>query len=134
MNRSVRGDQAELSHLKGIVALSNGKVAEALEAFELALRLRTENTALDSLASAYASLGKTDEAIRRYLELIDRFELGGEEQECWILAHYELGKLFEQRKETARAKECYQKFLSLWKEADTDLRPLADARARLERL
>jgi tetratricopeptide (TPR) repeat protein len=134
MNRSARGDRADGSHLKGLVALAKGKGAEAVDDFELSLRLRIENSTLDSLAWAYAAVGKTGEAIARYRELSERVELGNEEQEYWILAHYALGKLYEQQKEIEKAKEQYRKLLDVWKEADPDLQPLKDAKARLERL
>jgi tetratricopeptide (TPR) repeat protein len=134
MNRSERGDRAALHHLEGIAALSRGRIAEALESLNLSFRLESSELALDSLASAYAATGQTEDAIHRYRELIGGFGLGNEAQECRILAYYELGLLYERRKELAKAKESYQTFLDLWKEADAGLRPVADARKRLAKL
>ncbi len=134
MNREARMDQADLHHMEGIVDLANGRAAKAIEAFELAAKLSSSATILDSFAAAYAAAGKTDLAVQRYRELLAKRHLGTEVQEYWILAHYQLGVLHELQKETGQAKECYQKLLDLWKEGDADLRPLEDARARLARL
>jgi hypothetical protein len=45
-----------------------------------------------------------------------------------------LGKIAEQKGEKARAREHYEKFLSLWKDADPDLPEVGDAGRRLQNL
>lgn len=134
INRSNRGDQAKLNLLKGEVALASGRPAEALEAFELAHRLNPGGDTLDALALANLRLGRAAEAIGRYEELLGRDELGGEGQEPWILGHYELGRLYEQTGDAVRARQRYERFLEIWKNADTEIRSVADARARLAAL
>jgi hypothetical protein len=42
-----------------------------------------------------------------------------------------LGKIWEQKGDTAKAVEHYEKFLSLWKDADPGIAEVDDARARL---
>jgi len=42
-----------------------------------------------------------------------------------------LGKIHEQQGDTAKAIEHYEKFLSLWKDADPGIAELGDARERL---
>jgi len=134
VNRSNRGDEAELSLLKGEVALASDRAAEALETFELAHRLKPAGDTLEAVALANLRLGRTAEAIGRYEELLGRDELGGEGQEPWILAHYELGRLYEQTGDAAKARQRYERFLEIWKNADPEIRVVADARTRLAAL
>jgi tetratricopeptide (TPR) repeat protein len=47
---------------------------------------------------------------------------------------YLLGKVYERKGDSQRAVENYEKFLSLWKDADKDLPDLVDAKARLAKL
>jgi hypothetical protein len=42
-----------------------------------------------------------------------------------------LGKIYEERGLKEKAREHYQKFLDLWKDADSGLAEVADARKRL---
>jgi tetratricopeptide (TPR) repeat protein len=42
-----------------------------------------------------------------------------------------LGKIYEQRGDTAKAIEQYEKFLDLWKDADPGFPEFEDARRRL---
>ena len=50
------------------------------------------------------------------------------------LAHLQLGRVFVRSTETAKAKAGYETFLTLWKDADTDLLPLEQAKAEYARL
>jgi len=134
VNRSSLGDQAALNQMKGEVALARGNAAEALEQFELAQRLVPSAASLESLGVVCIRLGRPKEAIARYEELLPRDELGSESQERWILAHYELGKLYQETGDAVKARERYERFLEVWKAADPEIRVVADARARLARL
>ena len=51
-----------------------------------------------------------------------------------VKAHYWLGVAYEQQDEKNKAIKEYEKFLDLWKDADTDLSELQDAKARLAKL
>jgi tetratricopeptide (TPR) repeat protein len=88
-----------------------------------------------TLALAYRLSGDPVRAESTYLTLLrSRAALGWEPQEAWILAHYELGKLYQQRGEAAKAIGFYDRFLTIWKDGDSDLVALADARARVRAL
>ena len=48
-----------------------------------------------------------------------------------VKAHFWLGVAYEQQGNKAKAKEEYEKFLEIWKDADTEVPELVDARKRL---
>ena len=50
------------------------------------------------------------------------------------LAHYELGKLYDEMNRPDDAEQEYTIFLDMWSEADEGLPQLVDARKRLEAL
>jgi len=87
-----------------------------------------------SFAFAYLESGNLDKSIEKYREFIDTDVLGYEGQELWILAHYQLGRLYEQKGESAEAAKYYECFLDIWKEADPGIPEVEDARKRLTRL
>ncbi len=50
------------------------------------------------------------------------------------LAHLQLGRAYAMAGDTAKAKDAYQDFLSLWKDADTDIPILKEAKAEYAKL
>jgi len=49
----------------------------------------------------------------------------------YITNFYMLGKIYEQQSNKAKAIEPYEKFLSLWKDADPGIAEVEDVKARL---
>jgi serine/threonine protein kinase/tetratricopeptide (TPR) repeat protein len=134
INNSTRTDQAAIYVVKGEIALASMKGSEAIESFELAQRVIPGDLGLESLAFAYRILGKPRESALKYEEIVSGHSLGGEGQESWILAHYELGKLYRELGDTQKAKEYYEKFLNIWKDADVDIPALVAAKAEYAKL
>ena len=134
VNRDMRRDRAFVEVLKGEVELAGSRSAHAAETLEVAYRSFPDPLTLEPLAHAHWALGNRDEAIRRYQELVSRPHLGSEAQEVWILAHYQLGRLFQRAGEKDKARQYYEQFLATWKDGDTDLPAIVDARAQLVRL
>jgi len=133
LNRTDQGDKASISYIKGEIALALGKVAEAIEYFELSINLEPRYP-LEPMAYAYRRLGKLQEAAKKYEEIIDQFRLSGQLIEQWILAHYELAGIYKELGDTQKAKEYYGKFLRIWKDADPDIPILKQAKAEYARL
>jgi len=89
---------------------------------------------LDALALAYFKKGEWEKAKEEY-EKITRLTVGaffyGDIQ---ALSFYKLGKIYEQLKDKVKARENYQKFLGLWKDADSGRPEIAEAKRRLASL
>jgi serine/threonine protein kinase/predicted Zn-dependent protease len=76
---------------------------------------------------AYSSAGRYSDAERELKEILRLY--GGH-----VIAHYELGKIYELQGRPEEAAGEYALFLEAWKDADEGLKPLDDARLRLARL
>ena len=128
--RSAQGDQAAFHCLKGEIERARGQYEEALSSFGMVANLK-ESKVDDRIALTYLESGNTDKAIEKYKEFIEKDTLGYEAQEAWILAHYRLGMLCEEKGERAEAAKYYERFLEIWKDADPDIPEVGDARRRL---
>ena len=81
-----------------------------------------------------AAAGDLEDALPHLLQVIADRQIGWEDQEEWILAHYDLGRLYEAQADTARAVDAYANFLDIWREADRDIPSVIDARKRVAAL
>ena len=128
-------DKAAFNILKGEIELAKGNFAGALDLIEPAIAWRRDNYTLESLANYYYETGDLDKAVSGYEEITGKkHTLGWEGQDCWIMAHYRLGKLYEKKGNNEQALKYYQDFLNIWKDADEDLPELIDAKSRLLKL
>ncbi len=134
MDEDNRYDRTAVSLLRGELALARGEPSEAISHFRTAYALRQDNYCLESLAHAHFAAGDLTAAETRYLEVVADPELGWEAQEPWILAHYQLGKLYELQGNVAKALEYYGRLLEIWNDGDDDLEALSDARRRVQDL
>lgn len=127
-SRGARISERVFHYTAGHLDLKSGRATEAVEHFKAALRHRPHIWHVDSfedcLANAYLELGRLDEAVAEY-ERILRLNPN------YPLAHYRLARAYEQKGEEEKARDAYGRFLQTWKEADAELREVADARNRL---
>jgi serine/threonine protein kinase/tetratricopeptide (TPR) repeat protein len=134
INEKSRDDRATLNILRGEIELAKGNFDEAVDLLEKAYTLREDNYVLESVAHAYHKKGDLDKAIEKYTRIVERIDLGWEAQECWVLAHYQLGKIYQEKKRSDKALLYYQRFLEIWKDADSGLPTLEDAQRRMKTL
>ena len=126
-------DQAVVRQVKGEIALAEGKHTEALETLELAQR-EGWNTIWEALARAYFFTRDWARAESTYHSVLRGQSLGWEPQEGWLLAHYQLGKIYEEQGDTGQAREWYTRFERFWHTGDSDLVALVDVRRRMSTL
>ena len=90
--------------------------------------------ARDIAARAYIKKGAFDKAIIEYEKIITFDPKGNDRRLILPKYHYALAKLYEQQALRDQAVQQYERFLTLWKDADPDLPELKDAKSRLIKL
>jgi eukaryotic-like serine/threonine-protein kinase len=129
VNRTDAADQAAINLVKGEIALARGKGDEALECFELSRQLDSRDAGIiESLAFAYRKLGRLQEAAAKYQEIGTTIPLGSEAQEHYVLARYELAKIYQELGDTQKVRKSLESFFEIWKDADSDIPVLRDAK------
>ena len=128
--------------LLGLISLKEGKYARAVDSFKKAIALLPYQSLnpnphaefYEPLALAYYASGDLERAREEYERItllgVGRFAYG----DIYAKVFYMLGKIAEQQGKKAEARAHYQKFLSLWKNADPSIREVADAKKRLASL
>jgi tetratricopeptide (TPR) repeat protein len=135
-------------HLVGRIELERKNFDRAIEHLKKALSLEPADYGWEanfrySLAQAYYESGDLEKAQEAYEGIISlprglffRFHAfiffpGGLHLHLYAKSFYMLGQIYEQLGDTAKAIEHYEKFLSLWKDADPGMPEVDDARERL---
>jgi eukaryotic-like serine/threonine-protein kinase len=132
--------------LRALAALEHGKPADSVESLEITRRyelavngLNFNHWYLGGLHSAYVR-GEAFLATHRYAEataefqkILDHRGIVGADP-IGALAHLQLGRVFALSGDKAKAKAAYEAFLTLWKNADSDVPILKSAKAEYDRL
>jgi len=88
----------------------------------------------DVLARAYLQNGEIDKAFAEYERLV---VFDPQREERYLIHpkyYYRLAELYEQKGLKSKAIEHYERFLSLWKDADPDITEVIEAKKRLSEL
>ena len=129
-------------HLQGNIELIKGDHSKAIEYLNQAITFLDYQWGPDDahalfyepLALAYYKSGDLARAQEQYDKIAQlttgRLGYG----DIYVKSFYMRGKIAEQKGDRARARENYERFLDLWKDADPGLPEVEDAKARLAKL
>jgi eukaryotic-like serine/threonine-protein kinase len=136
-----RPDQAKRHRAWGYVALAEGDYKGAIGEFRSYVTRVDgfcQNCGLPELGLAYDRSGEPDSAIAVYERYLSTPTLGfrfAEDVAALPTIYKRLGELFVQRGDRLSARAYYKRFVELWRDCDTALRPqLAEASQRLTEL
>lgn len=127
---------ASYYHLMGRIELGRREYSKAIEYFKMDLELLTAIEAghlpyTNSLGSAYYANRELNNAQRVY-EKNTQFPVGRHDfGDMYAQSFYMLGKIFQEQNNKTKAIKHYEKFLSLWKNADPGISEVEDAKKRL---
>jgi tetratricopeptide (TPR) repeat protein len=85
----------------------------------------------NAIATTYLKLGEFEKAQKQYETIASLTEGRIEFGIIYAKSFYRLGKIYEQKGDSPKAIEHYEKFLALWKDADLGLPEVEDAKERL---
>jgi tetratricopeptide (TPR) repeat protein len=103
LHRIVAGNprDADAWHMLAVIAVRNGRGAEAIDLAKRALELDRRNAAyLTTLGAAHAEAQHPDEALRCFKRAL-------KERPAYAEAHYNLGKVYRRLDKISEAEECY---------------------------
>jgi tetratricopeptide (TPR) repeat protein len=129
-------------HLMGLIELKKKNFQKAIQYFRQAVAMlpsqidpgHAQALFFEPLASTNFEAGDVDKAQKEYERIISlstgRLLYG----DIFAKSLYMLGKIYEQKSMEDEAIEHYEKFLSLWGEADPSITEIVDAKKRLTAL
>jgi eukaryotic-like serine/threonine-protein kinase len=129
-----------LPTLRAQLAVNRKDTAKALELLQsaTAYELAEPDGALAYYSvyvrgQAYLAANKGNEAVAEFQKILEHRGLVSNEPIA-ALAHLELGRGYSLQGDTANARRAYQDFLALWKDADTQIPVLEQAKAEYSKL
>jgi tetratricopeptide (TPR) repeat protein len=127
-DRGSRGPLRYALFYRGYFYLKSDRASEAIENFREALKHRPPIWMLDALedclGNAFLELGRLDEAITEYQRILKL-------NPNYPLVHYHLAQAYERKGLRDQARTEYERFLHVWKDADTDVPEIIYARKAL---
>ena len=122
--------------LMGEIELEKNNYSNAIEFFKKALSMLFATSSSHLLLAystglAYYKAGDLENSRQEYERVISLTSGRRAFGDLYAKSFYMLGKIYEQQGDTTKAIENYEKFLTLWKDADPGIAEVDDARERL---
>lgn len=121
----------------GIIDLIKGDLAEAVTNLEKGVK-EAPSVQFDAryfLAQAYLASGKIGEAVTELEKALLRYDDNRAVHVIWsVKAYYLLAMAYEKSGWNNKAIESYERFLDIWKNADSGIKEVEDAKERLKKL
>jgi len=124
-------------HLIGMIELEGKSYTKAIDYFKKALSLipygpvNKDASFIDSLAFACYKSGDIEKAREEYERIISLTRARLYYGDVYSKSFYMLGKIYQEKGWEGKAIEHYEKFLSLWKDADPGIPEVEDAKKKL---
>jgi eukaryotic-like serine/threonine-protein kinase len=124
-----------LPTLRAALELARGNSAQALTELQAASRYEAAGEFWPQYirAQTYLKLGKAAEAAVEFQKILDHRGYAPMSP-LYALAHVGLARAGSLQGDAAKARKAYQDFLALWKDADSDIPILIDAKKEYEKL
>jgi len=119
----------------GSIELAQKKYAQAITDLLEAKNANSNFYVRYMLARAYLESGDLGNAVSEFESLMKKYDYLRLVWGCWsVKMHYYLGQAYERSGWQTKAIQQYEKFLSIWKDADPRIGEIADAKERLSNL
>jgi DNA-binding winged helix-turn-helix (wHTH) protein/tetratricopeptide (TPR) repeat protein len=119
---------------QAVIAIAQNKPTEAIAALQPSTPFELADPTVAAIkAAAYLAAHQPEAAAREFRVLIDRPYISGLSSNV-ALAHLGLARALQQQGDTAAARQEYETFFQLWKQADPDLPILKQAHAEYAHL
>jgi eukaryotic-like serine/threonine-protein kinase len=134
-----------LPTLLALLALNRGEPDRAIQLLEVAVPYEEAVPGVDFSfffgglypayvrGQAYLAAHRESEAVVEFQKILDHRGIVGPDP-IGALAHLQLGRAYELSGNRSKARSAYQEFLSLWKDADTDIPILQQAKIEYAKL
>jgi serine/threonine protein kinase/Flp pilus assembly protein TadD len=121
--------------LKAQIALSHNDAAKAIEALQVTAPYELGNALYPAYfrGLAYLASRRGREAASEFQKILDHRGIVLNDP-IGALAHLQLGRAYAMQGDIAKARAAYQDFLTLWKDADSDIPILKQAKAEYAKL
>ena len=122
--QETRVNQAHLFRLKGELEFYKQNYKEAVRFFEKSKSLVDNLVTRFSLGKAYQKVGENKNSITEFEYIINHqwATIFDGLIPLWVHSHLDLAHSYELQNDTAKAIFYYEKYLSIWKDADKDLK------------
>jgi serine/threonine protein kinase/Flp pilus assembly protein TadD len=129
-------------YLEGMIAVARKSWAEAVGNFTKAVEMLPQQhfeydrqaVYLEALASALFQLGDLDSARERYEKVTSLTSGYLTSGDAYARSLYQLGRIYQEKNEPEKARDCYQRYLNVFRKADLNMPDVEDARKRLASL